>query len=81
MDHHKANILFRYLPRIYNSAHFSAAQYHDAVRKFDQHIKVLPDENNRNSFFLLFIQKLINTVGRIDIQSADRIRYNQDRRA
>ena len=80
MDHHQSDFLFRHRLRIYDTADFSTAENQQSVRQFHQNVQIFSDKDHGNAFFLLLIQKIIDPVGGINIQSAHRICHDQHRR-
>ena len=75
--HQHTDLIFVCLSRIQNTAHFSAAQYHDTVGQLHQHIQILTYENHGNALFLLFIDQVIYSIRRINIQSTYHISRQQ----
>ena len=55
------------------------AQNHNTVRQLQKHVQILADIHDGHIFLLLFVQQIVNRVGRIDIQPPHGISRNQHR--
>lgn len=69
--HHHADLtLFRTAAGNY-AADLAAAQNKYSVAQLKKHVKILADVDNGNALLLLAVYKVIYSVGRIDVQSAN----------
>lgn len=77
MCHVKTDFLLVCLSAVEYSADLAVAEDEDAVRKLEQYVEVLADVNYSDALFFLLVYKVIYSIRRIYIKSADSVSSEQ----
>ena len=80
LRHHHADVALRGAAAGDDAADLAAAQNKYSVAQFKKHVKILADVDNGNALLLLAVYKVIYSVGRIDVQSANSVSREQNGR-
>ena len=75
--HHYTQLFLFRCPPFYKTGNPAAAENCDPVAQLHQHIEILDHTDHSDALFLLFIQQVVNRLGRINVDSSRRICHHE----